>query len=108
MTFFAEFFEDMMIDEITVQALVGRNDVNQPQYSSPRTYPNCRINYYTHNVVGKDNQLVVANGVAWMACIDPISADDKVIFPDGTTPVILKVETGSDENGPAYTKLTFQ
>lgn len=105
---FADNFQDMMIDAVTVQRLVGRSDDGQPQWSSPRTYDHCRINYETHNVVGKDNQIVTASGVVWMDCIDPIDVDDKIIFPDGTEPTILKVAAGSDETGPAYTKLTFQ
>lgn len=108
MSFFAENFEDMMVDAVTVQQLVGRADDGQPVFSSPRTYLNCRINYETHNIIGKDGQNVTASGVVWMACIDPITVDDKITFPDGTEPTILKSAMGSDEEGPAYTKLTFQ
>jgi hypothetical protein len=107
MTFFAENFLDMLVEVVMVQQLLGRADDGTPQYGSPRAYP-ARINYETHNVVGPQNQLVTANGVVWMACIDPIRADDKIIFPDGSVPTILRVIAGADENGPAYTKLDFQ
>ena len=107
MSFFAEEFLDMLVDTITVQQLVSRADDGTPQYSSPRSYP-ARINYDTHNVVGPNNQLVTANGVAWLACIDTIRVDDRITFPNGSTPIILKVNLESDEDGPAYTRLDFQ
>lgn len=107
MTFFAENFLELLTEVIVVQTLLSRSDDGQPQYGSPRAYP-ARINYDTHNVVGPNNQLVTANGIAWMACIDRITADDKVIFPDGSQPIILKVITEQDEAGPAYTRLDFQ
>lgn len=106
-TFFAENFLDMLVDTISISLLTGRADDGAPTYGAPTTYA-CRINYQTHNVVGKDQQLVVARGVVWIACIDPLNADAKVVFPDGTTPVILDIAAGGDENGPAYTKLVFQ
>jgi hypothetical protein len=107
MTFFAENFLDMLVDTVTVAPMTGRSDDGQATYGAPKSYQ-ARINYETHNVLGKENQLVVARGVIWMACIDPINVDDRITFPDGTQPVILMVSAGSDENGPAYTKLDFQ
>lgn len=107
MSFFAEEFLDMLVDVIVVRSLIGRADDNTPQYGSPRAYPS-RINYETQNVIGKDGQLATASGVIWMACVDLVRVDDMVIFPDGAEPTILKVAAGSDESGPAYTKLYFQ
>lgn len=105
--FFAEEFLDMMTDTVTISALLGRDRYAQPTYGPARTYPS-RINFETHQVVNKDGQTVDARGVVWIACIDPVGGDDKVTFPDGTEPVILAVAQGSDENGPAYTKISFQ
>ena len=105
--FFAQEFLEMLVDVVVVRTLIGRADDNTPQFGSPRAYPS-RINYETQNVIGRDGQLATASGVVWMACIDRIVIDDKVIFPDGSEPTILKVAAGSDENGPAYTKLYFQ
>lgn len=107
MTFFAQEFLDMLGDKIQIAALLKRDSYGQPTYGPIRTYPG-RINYETRNVLGKDNQIVQARGVAWLACVDPVGADDRIIFPDGTEPTILMVAAGSDENGPAYTKLYFQ
>jgi hypothetical protein len=106
-TFFAEEFLDMLVDIVTVQSLVSRADDGSPQFGSPRAYQ-ARINFETQNVLGPNNQIVTASGVVWMACIDTIKANDKLAFPDGSSPTILKVAAGSDENGPAYTKLYFQ
>lgn len=107
MSFFAENFLDMLVDVVTVQSLLSRAPDGSPQFGSPRSYP-ARINYESQNLIGPGNQLVTASGVVWMACIDPIHVNDKIEFPDGTTPTILKVAVGSDEAGPAYTKLYFQ
>lgn len=104
---FADDFLDMLVDTVTVQKLTKRADDGQPVWGATTPYPS-RINYETHNVIGPNNQLVTASGVIWMACADPVSADDKITFPDGSLPTILKVAQGSDENGVAFTKLSFQ
>lgn len=107
MAIFADDFLDMMTQEITVQPFQRRTDEGVAIYGSPQTYA-CRINFKTQNVLGPMNQLVAVRGQAWLDTVDPISANDRVIFPDGSEPQLLNVNQESDEVGPAYTAFYFQ
>lgn len=107
MAIFADDFQDMMPARITVQSIVSRGVKGAAVYSSPNTYQ-ARINTKTQNVINAAGQLVVARGCAWLDTVDPITVNDRVIFPDASEPVILVVNVDEDENGPAVTKLYFQ
>lgn len=107
MSIFADDFTDLMPSSVSVAKLTGRADDGTPTYATAVSYT-ARVNTKTHNVIGRDNQLVVARGTAWLDTVDAITADDKVTFSDGTIAVILAVNVEPDENGPAYTRLDFQ
>jgi len=104
---FADEFTDMMTQTITVQPFIGRNDENVPSYGPAKTYL-CRINFKTQNILGPANQFVQVRGQAWLDTVDPISTNDRVIFPDGSEPQLMDVNQESDEVGPAYTSFYFQ
>lgn len=107
MAIFADEFTDMMPSVITVQTILDRAYDGAAVYGSPADYT-ARINYKTQNVINAAGQVVVARGCAWLDTVEPITVNDRVIFPDGTEPNILAVDVGEDENGPAFTKLYFQ
>lgn len=107
MAIFADEFLDMMPAIITVQTIIDRTYDGQPIYSSPNDY-RARIDNETKNVINAAGQLVVARGCAWLDTVDPITVNDRVIFPGGEEPNLLVVNVNPDENGPAYTKLYFQ
>lgn len=107
MAIFADLFVDMMPAVISVEALLSR------AYDGPATYGpvadyQARINNTTQNVINAAGNLVVARGCAWLDTVEPITVNDRIIFPGGEEPNILRVDVGSDENGPAFTKLYFQ
>lgn len=107
MGIFADDFTDLMTQTITVQPFLGRNSEGVPSYGAATTYK-CRINYEDDNIIGGNGQLVAVRGQAWLDTIAPIATVDRVIFPDGTEPLLVKVNQESDENGPAYTSFRFQ
>src|SRR4051812_45709217 len=107
MAIFADEFTDMMPAVITVQTIVDRAYDGPAVYSSPADYA-ARINNTTQNVINAAGQLVVARGCAWLDTVEPITVNDRIIFPGGEEPNILRVDVGSDENGPAFTKVYFQ
>jgi hypothetical protein len=104
---FADDFVDMMTQQIIVQTFISRSDEGVASYASPQTYQ-CRINFKTKNIFTGPGQMVTARGTAWLDTVDPISTNDRIIFPDGTEPKILEVNQESDEVGPAFTSLLFQ
>lgn len=99
---------DLMPNTVTVQPFVSRDSYGAASYGSPVSY-RARVNYKTHNILGSDGQLILSNGTIWMACDDPMTADDRVTLDDGSTPVILKVVRETDETGLAvYTRVDWQ
>lgn len=104
---YADLFTDMMSTSVQVEKFLSRTDAGVPTYASPKSYV-ARVNMKTHNVIGKDNQLVVARGMAWLDTVDAITVDDRITLDDGTQPILLIVNLTSDEAGPAYTRLDFQ
>lgn len=104
---FADNFLDMLVDTVDVVFFTGFDDTGSPQFGSGDSFAS-RVNYETKNVLGPNNQIVVARGVVWMDCVVQIHANDQIVLPDGTSPTILSIAQGSDENGIAYTKLYFQ
>ncbi len=107
MAIFADLFTDMMPSIITVQTIVDRAYDGPAVYSSPADYQ-ARINNTTQNVIDSTGKLVVARGCAWLDTVEPISVNDRIIFPGGEEPNILRVDKGSDETGDCFTKLYFQ
>lgn len=107
MSIFADEFRDMMPAIITVQTIIDRGYDGTPVYGSPNDYQ-ARITYKTENVVGHDGSIVVARGWAWLDTVDPITVNDRVVFPSGEEPNIINVYLLEDETGPAYVKLAFQ
>lgn len=99
---------DLMPNDVTVQPFVGRDSYGSPSYGSPATYK-ARVNYKAHNILGPDNQIILSNGTIWMACSDPLKADDLFTLPDGSSPIILKVTRETDESGQVqYARADFQ
>ena len=107
MSIFADEFLDMMPHTVSVERFLGRADDGKASFGPPTDY-RARVNMKTHNVLNAMNQLVVANGMAWLATVDPIKADDRITLPDGSKPIILVANVTPDENGDAYTRLDFQ
>jgi hypothetical protein len=105
---FADDFLDLMTSEIIVSQVIGKDTYGATIWGSPNTYAG-RIVYKTHNVIGPQGQLVTANGIIWLDTTDPISLNDQVLMPDGSTPILLQVNQPTDETGGiAYTRIDFQ
>lgn len=91
---------------VTVQTFVNRGDYGKPVYGSARDYQ-ARVTFRTRRVVNTGGEEVVSRGEAWLATVEPISAQDRVILPDGSEPLILSIDQVADEDGPLYTKFYF-
>lgn len=108
MSIFADAFTDMMAETVTIAPLTGRASDGTPTYGAAVSYA-ARVVFKIHNVIGKENQLVAARGIAWVDCGDPVAADALVTLPDGSTPIILQIDQPTDETGTvALTRLDFQ
>lgn len=107
MSIFADEFRDMMPSTITVQSFGGRTDDGTAIYATPISYQ-CLIDNTTRNTIGSEGQTVVCRGRAYLDTADAISVNDAIVFPDGTTPIILNVNQLSDETGPCGTVIEFQ
>lgn len=97
---------DLMTQTCTVESFIGRDSYGVATYGAAVTY-RCRINYKTHLVRVSETEVKAARGMAWLATANTIDVNDRVVFQDGTVPLILVSNGENDENGPLYTRLDF-
>lgn len=104
---FIDDFLDLMPDSVQVERLISRASDGTPTFTIPVSY-RARVVHKIHNVLGRDNQLVIARGIAWLATTEVVNSDDRLTLSDGTKPLIVLSATIPDEDGPAYTRVDFQ
>lgn len=101
-----EEWADLMTDTVKVSPFIKRDTYGDPTYGKLSSYK-ARVNYETHFIRAATGEQVVARGWAIMATVNPVSVNDKISLPDGSSPLILTVNVETDEKGPLYTRLDF-
>ena len=97
---------DLMPAEVTVQSFISRTSYGVASYGSPVTYQ-ARVQFTNRLIRISESEQAVARGKVWLATTDAITVQDKILLPDGTTPLILTAQVIEDEKGPLYTQLFF-
>lgn len=98
---------DLMPLTVQIAPYLGRTSYGVASYGPAVGY-RARVNYEQHYVRDKSGATVVSTGVAWIANTSEIDVDDRIILPDGSTPIVLKAGAETDETGKVlYTRIDF-
>lgn len=94
----------MMPDTVLIAPFTGMDQYGARTFGPDAPYQ-ARVNNKTHFIHVGTPQQVQAKGTAIMACITPVSVNDRITMPDGSNPLILDVNQENDEVGALYTRL---
>jgi hypothetical protein len=99
---------DMMPDTVSVKAWIGMSTDGYgiPAYGAATTYA-ARIGTEQRLVRSFEGTEELSTTTVWVASTSTSSALDQWTFVDGSTPVLLAVETFRDEVGVTHSKLAF-
>lgn len=89
---------------VTVWAFTGMNSRGDRTFATSASKYPARLEALQHFVQGKDGRDVLAKsrcfvGPTTAGTAPTITVEDKVQFPDGTQPILLAVDTGSNRDG---------
>lgn len=99
-------FTHMMPHTVTHSPVLSRDAYGKITYGSATSYT-ARVVYKNKQVRSSTGELVMAEGIVWLAGVVSVSGDDKITLPDGSTPQIISVERYADDGGDRFTKLYF-
>jgi hypothetical protein len=90
-----------MTQVVTWEPRTGLDEYSRPTYGAA-TAVRCRVVGRTKLVLDTNGQEVVSTTVVYCDGNPGISPEDRVTLPDGSQPVILRVESYPDETGQVY------
>lgn len=99
-------FSDWPLETVTWQKLTSRDQYGNPTYGSAVS-GKAYIMYATeeYRMVIED---ILIDTIVFILSAPILTAEDKVILPDGSAPVMAGVQRWMDERGePYYTKALF-
>jgi len=94
-------WSDLMTQEVTWEPRTGLDEYSRPTYGAA-TAVRCRVVGRPRMTRDVDGQEVVSTTTIYCDGNPGISPVDRVTLPDGSQPVILRVESYPDENGQVY------
>ena len=62
----------------------------------------CRVSYRPQMIRDGDGREVVSSAQVWTSGNTGITVQDKVTLPDGSSPILLRVDSPPDETGQIY------
>ena len=68
----------------------------------PQVSRRARIDYATKLIRNAQGQEVVSGAQTYLATTDPISVLDRITLPDGTSPLLLRVDRLADYQGQKW------
>lgn len=90
---------DLMGSHVTVLNSTARDKYGKRTHEATGTVLKCRIQTSENLVKDAEGKEVVVVGKVYVLGEPDVYLGDKVILPDGSSPVIMKVETANDEFG---------
>lgn len=94
-------FKEMLRQVVVIAPLVSRDSYGAPVYG-PEASTKARIGHSKTIMRGSDGSDIAVSSQVWMLKKFAVSAQDKIIMPDGSTPPILKVEEYWDDDITAH------
>lgn len=94
-------FLDMMGALVTRQTVDQRSAYGELTYTPDRTY-RARVSY--SNVLTRDmnGEEATSSAQVWLYGIDRLDPTDRLVLPDGSSRLILRVEMPMDETGTVH------
>lgn len=93
-------------DTVTVCKRGSINEYGEPQPEAGIVYP-ARIQRQRKIIRNADGDEIVSSAVVYLNGTIDIDASDAIQLEDGSTPLILQVDSSPDENGNAYFRKVY-
>ena len=101
-------FSEMFTDTVTINAGSAIDKYGKRTYGGTQSSIQARVIYETKLMKNMEGQDIVSAGrVLLYGPYTGITLADKLTLPNGTTPVIVSIETKQDTAGPHHTVLHF-
>ena len=101
-------FSEMMTDTVVFNAGSAIDKYGKRTYGGTTTSVQCKIIYETRLMKDMEGQDIVSTGRAILyGPYTSLALTDKITLPNGTTPVIISIETLQDTAGPHHTVVHF-
>lgn len=96
-------FLSMMPDTVTVYPKSALDNYGKRSWSATGTSYNCRIQATSGLMRDAEGREVVVTATIYLYGAPTLTTDHKVVLPDGSTPVIVAVNTNNDDTGAHHT-----
>ena len=100
-------FLDLMPSIVTVYPKTSIDAYGKVAVSSTGTQHRCRVQETTQKYRQDHNRDEFEVGTVIFYGVVDITTDSKIVLPDGTSPVILTVNSHNDDLGGHHTTITF-
>lgn len=101
---FEEEFLDTMVDEVTWEPSTGYDADGAPAFGTGVTIK-CRVSPRARKVLDAHGTEVVSAAVIYTEEAPAVSPNDRITLPDGSQPVIIRVERPPDRDGAHHTEI---
>jgi hypothetical protein len=100
-------FLDLMPQTVTWYPKSSTDAYGKDTFSGTGKSQRCRIEKSTGISQKADGQDVSVDGTIYFYGVSTIGIEDKLVLPDGSSRIVLNIETSDDGDGAFATKLTF-
>lgn len=100
-------FLDLMPSTVTWYSQTSRDAYGKDTWSGTTNTQRCRIEKSKGLTNTDDGQSVDEDGTVYFYGVSTIGINDKLVLPDGSTRIVLTINTHNDGDGSFVTVLTF-
>lgn len=96
-------FDDLMKSTVTVKHFTGYDNYGASAFGTAASY-NARIVYEPKRILAQNGQEAVSSVQVWISGSVPpaMNVKDQITLPDGTKPVIMRLDQVYDESGTEH------
>lgn len=100
-------FLDLMPSTVTWYSVASTDAYGKRTFSGTAQTQRCRVQIARNVTRDADGKEVMEDGKVYFYGTSTITVNDRLVLPDGSTQVILNVETRNDQTGAHVTVLSF-
>lgn len=101
-------FDDLMPHRISVAAMTGTNEYGRKTYASPAATYSCLFDDTKELTRNDQGEFLTVSRVAYINSLgNPLTEDDKFVFPDGTSRPVVRIQTHYDEDGTIHSVTVY-
>jgi hypothetical protein len=97
---------DLAGDVVSIQRADGRDLFGTTGHGVATTHT-AHVMHKRRELRSADGKTTVEQGKVWFLTTVEVSNEDRIVMPDGSTPLVVDVSTHHDEAGASFTVVGF-